>query len=273
MEVRVSSHELPRSFRERRSPSRRRMRDRPRSTPVCVGSSRGVLVPYSVSPLRAAAWVSGPPTARSPAPPGFLNLMAPSSAPSLLALFHARSAPGVHPSELCSSRAAVRRLRRLCPPGVGGALGLTRGPPSPSRTPKRCARTRSSPCGQDLENAPRLQGFAPHESPPHQAGGLGRPERVALLDFSPSGCSPSPEWQRPSPRLPSWDCPPGRRIDRTNAPTGCCLPARLACLSRDCRPSWGSPPFDPPQRFRSVAVRESPPQAPGCVTVPWSSHL
>jgi hypothetical protein len=47
----------------------------------------------------------------------------------------------------------------------------------------------------------------------------------------------------------------------------------LACLSRDCRPSWGSPPFDPPQRFRSVAVRESPPQAPGCVTVPWSSHL
>jgi hypothetical protein len=51
------------------------------------------------------------------------------------------------------------------------------------------------------------------------------------------------------------------------------LPARLACLSRDCRPSWGSPPSDPPRKFRSVAVRESPPQAPGCVTVPWSSHL
>jgi hypothetical protein len=48
---------------------------------------------------------------------------------------------------------------------------------------------------------------------------------------------------------------------------------RLACLSRGCRPSWGSPPSDFPQRFGLAAVRESPPQAPGCVTVPWSSHL
>jgi hypothetical protein len=47
--------------------------------------------------------------ARPPAPPGFLNLLAPSSAPCLLALFHARSAHGVRPSELCSSRTAVRR--------------------------------------------------------------------------------------------------------------------------------------------------------------------
>jgi hypothetical protein len=37
------------------------------------------------------------------------------SAPSLPAFFHAGSAPGVRPSELSSSRAAARRLRRRCP--------------------------------------------------------------------------------------------------------------------------------------------------------------
>jgi hypothetical protein len=33
------------------------------------------------------------------------------------------------------------------------------------------------------------------------------------------------------------------------------------------------PPFDLSRRFDSAAVRESPPQAPGCVAVPSSSHL
>jgi hypothetical protein len=56
--------------------------------------------------------------ARSPAPSGFLNLLTLSSAPNLLALFHARSALGVFPSELSSSRTAVHRLRRRCPPAV-----------------------------------------------------------------------------------------------------------------------------------------------------------
>jgi hypothetical protein len=56
-----------------------------------------------------------------PAPPGFLNLLALSSAPSLPALFHAGSAPGVHPSELCSSRAAVRCSQRRSPLGVRSA--------------------------------------------------------------------------------------------------------------------------------------------------------
>jgi hypothetical protein len=46
---------------------------------------------------------------------GFLNLSTLYAAPRLPALFRAGSAPGVRPSELCSSRAAVRRLRRLCP--------------------------------------------------------------------------------------------------------------------------------------------------------------
>jgi hypothetical protein len=51
------------------------------------------------------------------------------------------------------------------------------------------------------------------------------------------------------------------------------VPARLAGLSRGCRPSWGCSPCDFPSKLESAAVRESPPQAPGCVTVPWSSHL
>jgi hypothetical protein len=51
------------------------------------------------------------------------------------------------------------------------------------------------------------------------------------------------------------------------------LPERLAGLSRDCRPSWGSPPCDSPRKFGLAAVRESPPQAPGCVTAPSPSHL
>lgn len=55
--------------------------------------------------------VGGLPTARQPAPSGFLNLLAPSSARSVPALFHASCAHGVHPSELCSSRAGDSRFR------------------------------------------------------------------------------------------------------------------------------------------------------------------
>jgi hypothetical protein len=73
--------------------------------------------------------------------------------------------------------------------------------------------------------------------------------------------------------LPSWDCPTGRRIDRPDAPPGCRYATRLACLSRGCRPSWGFPPSDLPRWFDSVPVRESPPRAPGCVAVPSSSPL
>jgi hypothetical protein len=40
----------------------------------------------------------------------------------------------------------------------------------------------------------RLQGLAPHESPPPTHGCLDREQRVALLGFRPPGCSPSLEW-------------------------------------------------------------------------------
>jgi len=61
---------------------------------------------------------------------------------------------GLHPSELCSSRAAVRRLRRPSPHAVGQPL--------PARTSR--TEVRYEP---DLPEPPRLQGLAPRESPPH----------------------------------------------------------------------------------------------------------
>jgi hypothetical protein len=51
---------------------------------------------------------------------------------------------------------------------------------------------------------PRLQGFAPRESPPLPADGLGRRRRVALLGFPPSRVLSLATWARLSPCLPSW---------------------------------------------------------------------
>jgi hypothetical protein len=229
-------------------------------------------LPLQRIPTRGSGFVGRVYLARPPAPSGYLNLLAPQSAPSLLALFHARSAHGVHPSEPCSSRAAVRRLRRRCPLDVAAPSNLPE-----DRFAERDAETprpsSPAPIWEGLRDAPHLQGFAPHESPPLQAGCLGRPRRVALLGFVPSRVFPLTGMARPSPRLPSWDCPTRRRIDRADAPTGFSYPVRLACLSRDCRPSWGFPPHDPSRKLESFAVRESPPQAPGCVAVPLPSHL
>jgi hypothetical protein len=142
---RVSSLELPPSFRERRPPSGRRPRIRPRSSP------RALAPPVRFLPLqRLPAQGSGIKSDRAshtrpPTPPGFLNLLTSSSAPSLLALFHARSAHGVRPSELSSSRAAVRRLRRRCPLVVGTSLRPAREPADPSRVPKHRANTSQPP--------------------------------------------------------------------------------------------------------------------------------
>jgi len=60
---------------------------------IINSASREVQNPLSVFPLRAAAsWLGL--HSQPPAPSGVHNLLTPSSAPSLLALFHARSALG-----------------------------------------------------------------------------------------------------------------------------------------------------------------------------------
>jgi hypothetical protein len=106
------------------------------------------------------------------------------SAPSLLALFHARSALGVRPSELCSSRVAVRRLRRRCPLDVGTPFRTTR-VPTTRRERRNTAPRPSFPMWVVLPDAPHLQGFAPHESPPLHTGGLGRTRARSSLGIAP----------------------------------------------------------------------------------------
>jgi hypothetical protein len=99
--------------------------------------------PRSVQRLHSRACLTRP-----PAPSGFLNLSTPSSVPSLVALFHATSALGVHPSELSSSRAAVRRLRRRSPLVVQANPGLLHSKIRPAETfriPKHWNRPESAP--------------------------------------------------------------------------------------------------------------------------------
>jgi hypothetical protein len=59
---------------------------------------------------------------RPPAPSGYRNLLAPSSAPSLPGLISCRIRSWGHPPELCSSRAAVRWSQRRSPLGVRAAF-------------------------------------------------------------------------------------------------------------------------------------------------------
>jgi hypothetical protein len=122
--------------------------------------------------------------------------MAPLSAPCLVALFHATSALGVAPFRAlllpcsrapspapvpscrqsepkpCLTRTANGRNRPPCAPLLGSD---DRGRRTPAETgdswPKPPA---SKQLPKPARERPRLQGFAPHESPPLAAGGLDR---------------------------------------------------------------------------------------------------
>jgi hypothetical protein len=119
-----------------------------------------------------------------PAPPGFLNLMAPSSAPSLLAIFHARSAHGVRPTELYSSRAAVRCSQRLCPHDVQVLQRAFQKTSFSSRMPKRRAGATGSHRGKPAEMPPPSRLYSTRESAtPNRRF---RPERArSSLGFPP----------------------------------------------------------------------------------------
>jgi hypothetical protein len=145
---------------------------------------------------------------------------------------------GFRPPELCSSRAAVRRLRRRYPHAVG------RGPCRyPFVQPERIRKNARNRLPRNPDPTPRLQGLAPHESPPHTNGCLGRKQRVALLGFRPPGFSPPLEWHdfhRASPHgLGST-----ARKQTEELPSRVSLPAGLARLLRDRLPSWALPPHD-----------------------------
>ena len=140
--------------------------------------------------------------ARPPAPTGFLNLLALSSAPSLPALFHAGSAHGVPPS-----RAFLLSCSRTPSPAPLPSWRLEEGhvdapftgEPNPKRRLKPASRApcpTSSPSGscstRESATYPRL--FRPRAA--RSSPGLS-PSRV----FSLTGMA------RLSPRLPSWAWP------------------------------------------------------------------
>jgi hypothetical protein len=113
-----SSHELSVPFRELPNASRHVCPD-PKSSASAAPSMR--FCPLQRIPEQGSGMVGRVYLTRPPAPSGFLNLLALRSALNLLALFHARSVHGVHPSERCSSRAVVRRFRRRSPHDVRAA--------------------------------------------------------------------------------------------------------------------------------------------------------
>jgi len=170
--------------------------------PVTSSSSLEVFSPSASSSPEAAARLARLRVSRPPSAFRFSQPLDASSAPSLPALFHAGSALGVYPPELCSSRAAVRCSQRLSPHGVRDVFRVL-----------LRARVRQS-----------VQLFKL------------KAERVALLGLFPSRVLTLSALARPSPRLPSCGCLLGRarpnglhfRVSRAES---------TARLSRDRRPS------------------------------------
>lgn len=163
--------------------------------------------------------------------------MASSSAPNLPALFHAGSALGVRPSELSPPAQ---------PRAVSGAVALVSLKTTLRHTRaaagrRRCRSTapnRRRPMWARRRAAPRLQGFAPRESPPLHPGGLDRSGARGSHGIHPlQGILPhrtGTAFTAP----PLMRFPFGRKRPH-GASSGFYYPARLAGLSRDCRPSWG----------------------------------
>jgi hypothetical protein len=105
---------------------------------------------------------------------------------------------GLCPSELSSSRVAVRCLQRLSPPGVQAI--------SPSRPSGRLHRRNGflSLLNQGFENAPDFRGLLYTRVRHLMADGLGRPPARSSLGFLPSRVFSLLGVHRLSPLLPSW---------------------------------------------------------------------
>lgn len=234
LEPRESSHELALAFRVQPTT------ERPRGLPIPKSAAherllpRG-LFPFSVSPHGAAAYCMMVPNHHAPAPSGFLDLLALSSAPSLPALFHAGSALGVHPSEPSSSRAAVPRLRGPSPHAVdrtrrsltGSASIESRASPRQERqghvkAPRATSTSGSCSARESATDKKRVRslgarsslGFSPLQGAPSPRDGSAFTE-PPLLRFSIPGCRSAPRCYR-------------SRVSLARSPAG---------LSRDCRPS------------------------------------
>jgi hypothetical protein len=212
--VTISSHELPLSCRDLQVSSRHGRFARLLALFV-LGSFLEVLFPFSVSPPWAAALLRpGFSFAQPSFTFGFSRPLGALSALGLLALFHARSALGVSPSEFFSSRAAVRRLRRRCPLVVVRSRN-----PSPLSRPWLAyayqVRARRWPC----ETPPPSGLCSTRESATSCQLFRHGPSAVTLLDFRPPRSSPSSASSNPRPTSPH-ELPLTAASDHSESPQG-----------------------------------------------------
>jgi hypothetical protein len=123
-----------------------------------------------------------------------------------------------------------------------------------------------------LSDGPRLQGLAPHESPPLFTGGLDRHRARGSLGFSTLQGSLSRWRSQTFACLPLTGLPSRSPKRPFPAPLRVSPPTRLAGLSQDCRPSWALRPHDLHERLvgRGSGVASS---SPGVRHRPLSDHL
>jgi hypothetical protein len=129
-QLRKSSHGLVLLFRVHP------LVERPRTAPGKPGTAAPPLRfrPLQRVPARAKGIkCPGLPHPERQASSGFPNLVTLRIAPCLLTVFQARSAHGVSPSELSSSRAAVHRFQCRYPHVVGQPPEKRHRPPTPSQ--------------------------------------------------------------------------------------------------------------------------------------------
>jgi len=158
---RFSSPGLPLSFRVRQTSAATCITENIRKClPLALAASREVSRPYSVSPHRYA--VLSAPGVQSPKPLDAYRFSQPLDALHIRACqpcFRSDPLMGLSPSELCSPRAAVHCLQRLCPLAVRPPLRRKKIPNR--RIPYDSESYHHSDCDHH-----QLQGFAPHENLP-----------------------------------------------------------------------------------------------------------
>jgi hypothetical protein len=200
------------------------------------------------------------------APAGFLDPLTPSTSPNLVALFHATSALGV---SLQSFSLPCSRAPSPTP------LPSCRLPRRCFRAPRRVLRLRAPPAARrDRPDDARLQGLSPHESPlsPHRRFRPGR-ARGSLGVSTLQGFLPPSEWPGLHPSSPLELHRAGRKRPHRRAPQGLASDGDRLVSCETAYPPGLLRPRDRPQTLGSISVRESPPRASGCVTVPCKLSL
>jgi hypothetical protein len=234
----VSSLGLPLSYRVRCSPSGPRLHARPRSIAKPLAPPVRSLPLQRLPVLGSGTKVTELPELDRPTPSGFLNLVASSSAhgPAGLVSCQIRSWGSPFKALLlpCSrtpSPAPLPSCRWNAPSSCPNSCWS-------SRVPKHRARPPAPHKWAGRRIIPRLQGFAPHESPPPRPGCLHRSKARSSPGIRPL------QGFHPRRNGTAFTVPPLMRfpVGRKRPfglSSGVSYPARLAGLSRDCRPSWG----------------------------------